>query len=65
VEAVTALAAWFATLYEAVPMPDPSLPGAVRRAAFCAGLTARSTWRARLEAGGGTSDAPMELSPVE
>ncbi|MGZ4673704.1 MAG: sigma-70 family RNA polymerase sigma factor [Ilumatobacteraceae bacterium] len=65
VEAVTALAAWFATLYEAVPMPDPSLPGAVRRAAFCAGLTARSTWRARLEAGGGMSDAPMELSPVE
>ena len=65
VEAVTALAAWFATLYDAVPTPDPSLPGAVRRAAFCAGLTARSTWRARLEAGGGSYDAPMELAPVD
>ncbi len=51
VEAVTALAAWFATLYEAVPVPDAGLPGAVRRAAFCSALAARSTWRTRLEAG--------------
>jgi len=51
VEAITALAAWFATLYDAVPTPDPGLPGSVRRAAFCAGLSARSSWRARLEAG--------------
>jgi RNA polymerase sigma factor for flagellar operon FliA len=51
VEAITALAAWFATLYEAVPIPDAGLPGAVRRAAFCASLAANSSWRARLEAG--------------
>ncbi|MCU1393234.1 MAG: sigma-70 family polymerase sigma factor [Ilumatobacteraceae bacterium] len=51
VEAITALAAWFATLYEAVPTPDAGLPGAVRRAAFCSSLAARSTWRTRLAAG--------------
>jgi RNA polymerase sigma factor for flagellar operon FliA len=51
VEAITALAAWFATLYDAVPTPDAGLPGAVRRAAFCASLAANSTWRARLDAG--------------
>jgi hypothetical protein len=50
-EAVTALAAWFATLYESVPTPDPQLPGSVRRASFCAALAMRSTWRTRLEAG--------------
>jgi RNA polymerase sigma factor for flagellar operon FliA len=60
VEAVTALAAWFATLYDAVPTPDPSLPGAVRRAAFCSALAARSTWRARLDAG---SAASMATAP--
>ena len=51
VEAITALAAWFAVLYDSVPTPDPSLPGAVRRAAFCASLASTSTWRTRLEAG--------------
>jgi RNA polymerase sigma factor for flagellar operon FliA len=55
VEAITALAAWFATLYEAVPVPDANLPGAVRRAAFCSALAASSSWRARLEAGGETA----------
>ena len=56
-EAITALAAWFATLYEAVPMPGANLPGAVRRAAFCSALSASSTWRARLEAGGAAAAA--------
>ncbi len=51
VEAVTALTAWFATLYETVPTPDPSLPGSVRRAAFCAALARRSSWQARLSSG--------------
>ncbi len=60
VEAVTALAAWFATLYDSVPTPDPGLPGAVRRAAFCAALASRSSWRARLDAGAGTS---MQMVP--
>lgn len=64
VEAVTALAAWFATLYEAVPTPDPGLPGSVRRAAFCAGLAARSTWRARLEAGGALPAPLAQLAPA-
>ena len=50
-EAVTALSAWFATLYDTVSAPDPSSPGAVRRAAFCTALAERSTWRSRLQAG--------------
>ncbi len=65
VEAVTALAAWFATLYESVPTPDPGLPGAVRRAAFCSGLATRSTWRARLEAGGNAQLAPVVMLPLD
>lgn len=59
VEAITALAAWFATLYDSVPQPDPSLPGTVRRAAFCAALAGRSTWQARLEMGGGLDFDPV------
>ena len=65
VEAVTALAAWFATLYEAVPAPDAGLPGAVRRAAFCAALSARSTWRTRLEAGDTQQSLVDALSGVD
>ncbi|MBI4885082.1 MAG: sigma-70 family RNA polymerase sigma factor [Actinobacteria bacterium] len=64
-EAVTALAAWFATLYESVPTPEANLPGAVRRAAFCAALAANSSWRARLEAGAdrdGVLDSGLESS---
>lgn len=61
VEAITALAAWFATLYEAVPAPDPSLPGAVRRAAYCAALASQSTWRARLDAGKSADDLIDDL----
>jgi RNA polymerase sigma factor for flagellar operon FliA len=61
VEAITALAAWFATLYEAVPAPDAGLPGAVRRAAFCSSLAARSTWRTRLEAGVGQREELAEV----
>jgi RNA polymerase sigma factor for flagellar operon FliA len=51
VEAVTALTAWFATIYDNVPVPDQSQPGSVRRAAFCASLARRSSWQARLELG--------------
>lgn len=50
-EAITALAAWFATMYESVPKPDPGLPGSVRRAAFCAALARNSSWQARLDMG--------------
>jgi RNA polymerase sigma factor for flagellar operon FliA len=56
VEAVTALAAWFSKLYDSVPTPDPSLPGAVRRAAFCSNMAQRSTWQARLASGFGVYD---------
>jgi len=51
VEAITALTAWFATIYDNVPAPDKSQPGSVRRAAFCAALARRSSWQARLELG--------------
>jgi RNA polymerase sigma factor for flagellar operon FliA len=51
VEAITALTAWFATIYDNVPAPDRNQPGSVRRAAFCAGLARRSSWQARLELG--------------
>jgi DNA-directed RNA polymerase specialized sigma subunit len=64
VEAITALAAWFATLYEAVPVPDAGLPGAVRRAAFCASLAANSSWQARLEAGRGQTASFAGQEPV-
>lgn len=57
-EAVTALAAWFATLYESVPQPDSSLPGSVRRAAFCAALARNSSFQARLEMGASTVFEP-------
>jgi RNA polymerase sigma factor for flagellar operon FliA len=65
VEAITALAAWFATLYEAVPMPDQSLPGTVRRAAFCAALSSNSSWQARLDKGASTFFDPSTDVPVE
>jgi len=32
-------------------MPDQSLPGTVRRAAFCAALASNSSWQARLDKG--------------
>ena len=57
-EAVTALAAWFATLYESVPQPDSSLPGSVRRAAFCAALARNSSFQARLDMGASTLFEP-------
>jgi len=65
VEAITALAAWFATLYEAVPMPDQSLPGTVRRAAFCAALASNSSWQARLDKGASAFFDPATDAPVE
>ena len=49
-EAITALTAWFSNLYDAVEAPAQTLPGSVRRAAFCSQLAARSSWSARLEA---------------
>lgn len=51
VEAITALTAWFATIYDNVQAPAKSEPGSVRRAAFCAALARRSSWQARLELG--------------
>jgi RNA polymerase sigma factor FliA len=65
VEAITALAAWFATLYEAVPMPDQSLPGTVRRAAFCAALSSNSSWQARLDKGASAFFDPSTDAAVE
>ena len=61
IEAITALAAWFATLYETVPAPDSGLPGAVRRAAFCSALASRSTWKTRLEAGAGRREVLVDV----
>ncbi|MEZ5218348.1 MAG: sigma-70 family RNA polymerase sigma factor [Ilumatobacteraceae bacterium] len=49
-EAITALTAWFSNLYDAVPTPAQTLPGSVRRAAFCSQLAQRSSWSARLDA---------------
>jgi RNA polymerase sigma factor for flagellar operon FliA len=57
VEAITALTAWFATIYDNVPAPDRTQPGSVRRAAFCASLARRSSWQARLELGARTASA--------
>jgi RNA polymerase sigma factor for flagellar operon FliA len=57
VEAITALTAWFATIYDNVPAPEKSQPGSVRRAAFCAALARRSSWQARLELGARTAVA--------
>jgi RNA polymerase sigma factor for flagellar operon FliA len=55
-EAITAITAWFANLYDAVPTPDASLPGSVRRASYCSTLSTKSTWLARLDAGRGRLD---------
>lgn len=57
VEAVTALTAWFATIYDNVQAPDAGQPGSVRRAQFCAELARRSSWQARLEMGVGHTEA--------
>jgi len=49
-EALVALNAWFSHLYDEIDDPDADAPGKARRAAFCATMAARSTWRSRLEA---------------
>ena len=49
-EALVALNAWFSHLYDELDDPDADAPGKARRAAFCATMAARSTWRSRLEA---------------
>ena len=50
-EALAALNAWFAELYDEVDGPDEHGPGRARRLAFCTTMATHSTWRARLEAG--------------
>lgn len=50
-EALAALGAWFAQLYDEVAGPDDHGPGRARRLAFCASMATHSTWRARLAAG--------------
>lgn len=51
-EALTALNAWFAHLYEdELPVTELRGPGQARRAAYCASMASHSTWRARLDAG--------------
>ena len=49
-EALSAMRAYFGTAFEGVPAVDPGAPGLRRRAAYVSELTARSTWRNRLEA---------------
>ena len=54
-EALTALNTWFAQLYDEVDEPDAQGPGQARRAAYCAAMAARSTWRVRLDAANGAA----------
>lgn len=49
-EALNAMRAYFATEFEGVAEVDDDAPGRRRRAAFVAAVSARSTWRARIEA---------------
>jgi RNA polymerase sigma factor for flagellar operon FliA len=49
-EALVALNAWFSHLYDELDDPDEEAPGKARRAAFCATMATRSSWRSRLEA---------------
>lgn len=50
-EALAALNAWFAQLYDEVDQPDDRGPGKARRAAYCASMALGSSWRARVDAG--------------
>ena len=50
-EALAALNAWFAQLYEELDPTADRGPGQARRAAYCAAMSMSSTWRARLDAG--------------
>ena len=50
-EALAALNAWFAQLYDELDDTVDRGPGQARRAAYCAAMSMSSTWRARLDAG--------------
>lgn len=50
-EALAALNAWFAQLYDELDGSDDRGPGRARRAAYCASMSLNSSWRARLAAG--------------
>ena len=49
-EALNAMRAYFSTAFDGVEQVDDDAPGRRRRAAFVAAMSARSTWRSRLEA---------------
>ncbi len=48
-EALTALRAWFGSLYEGIPDVPDSAPGKRARTAFVAELASQSTWRTRFD----------------
>lgn len=48
-EALTALRAWFGSLYEGIPEVPNSAPGKRARTAFVAELASQSTWRTRFD----------------
>ena len=58
-EALAALEAWFAHLYDEVQGPDEHGPCRARRVAFFTTMATNSTWRARLAAG---QQPPLELA---
>jgi RNA polymerase sigma factor for flagellar operon FliA len=49
-EALNAMRAYFSTAFDGVEQVEDDAPGRRRRAAFVAAMSARSTWRTRLEA---------------
>lgn len=52
-EALTALRAWFGTLYEGTPEVCDDAPGKCARAEYVAQLSSETNWRARLDAADG------------
>jgi RNA polymerase sigma factor for flagellar operon FliA len=56
-EGLASLRAYFSSLYDGVPEAADDAPGKRARAAYLAQLAAQSTWRSRLDAAEGSSDA--------
>lgn len=61
-EALNAVRAYFATTYDGVPAVPAGAPGVRQRAAYVAAMSAQSTWRSRIEAGGRTAVVPQTES---
>ena len=63
-EALCAMRAYFGTAFDGVPAIDADAPGVRRRAAYVSELTARSTWRSRLEAAQADGDTDSRVMAI-